>query len=313
MFGTDTVRTSINAEVENALAEFDDRLVKVESSGGGGGTGGGSSSGTSASYPIVREENDEAFFAYERNNLRKQSCYHVYFEKAPEFEDYLFGTGYVGFETEEKKEQSETGKYGIAINSSKQEHNNVNTFKTIKFGKTASVATIVALAGIVYYMGSKGQLSNLSDKMKGMVGGIVDEKETPAGNIISVNGNVQRTTELESDDLEQQTQELASVSASEKKTTNSNKVSEEQTTVSEAVTSEVPTKEIGSEEITTENQATVSIPNENYQLYIVKAGDTLYSITLAKYGSVEKLDEIIALNKLEDEDYVIEGQKIFLP
>lgn len=58
--GTDTVRTSINAEVENALAEFDDRLVKVESSGGGGGTGGGSSSGTSASYPIVREENDLA-------------------------------------------------------------------------------------------------------------------------------------------------------------------------------------------------------------------------------------------------------------
>ena len=45
----------------------------------------------------------------------------------------------------------------------------------------------------------------------------------------------------------------------------------------------------------------------------MKAGDTLYSIAVAKYGSAERIEEIIDLNKLEDKDYVIEGQKIFLP
>ena len=250
---------------------------------------------------IVREESDEAFFVYERNGLRKQPCYHVYFEKAPEFEDYLFGTGYVAFE-EEKKEISETGKYGIAINNIKKE--NINKVKTVKFGKTASVATILVLAGIVYYMGSKGKLESLTDKMKGMVGGIVDNGEVEKGSIISVNGNVQKATEsiLETNNVQSQSKEAVTSSVEEKTTVNE-KHSEEQTTENKD----------NNKETVTENQATISVPNENYQVYIVKAGDTLYSIILDKYGSVDKLKEIIEINKLDNEDYVIEGQKIFLP
>ena len=239
---------------------------------------------------INREEGEEAFYVYERNGLRKQPCYHIYFEKAPEFEDYLFGTGYVVGEEEVKKEVKEVGKYGIVINGNKQ---GMEKQPAIKFGRNASYAAIVLLVAVVYYMGSKGQLNSVSDKMKSMVGGIVeDEKDN--GDIVSVNGSLQTTqpTSIESTS-EKETEVAASTITSDTK-----------------ASEEIKTQK---EETTTTVKATVTIPNENYEVYVVKAGDTLYSIAISKYGTSDKIDEIIALNKLEDEDYVIEGQKIFLP
>ena len=241
---------------------------------------------------INREEGEEAFFVYERNGLRKQPCYHVYFEKAVEFEDYLFGTGYVVGEDVMKKEVKEVGKYGIALNNTKQES---DKRPTIKFGRNASYAAIVLLVAVVYYMGSKGQLDSVSDKMKSMVGGIVDGDEKEGRDIVSVNGNLQPTKSSE---------EIVSSSEESESVT-------ETTPIEEKVSEEITTKR--EEESTTIAKATVTIPNENYEIYVVKAGDTLYSIALEKYGTSEKIDEIMDLNKLEDEDYVIEGQKIFLP
>ena len=73
---------------------------------------------------IDRIENEEAFYLYERNGLRKQPCFHVYFEKREELEDYIFGTGFVPAEEEPKVEISEGGKYGIALNNLRNQKNN---------------------------------------------------------------------------------------------------------------------------------------------------------------------------------------------
>ena len=45
----------------------------------------------------------------------------------------------------------------------------------------------------------------------------------------------------------------------------------------------------------------------------MKSGETLYSIAMDKYGSSDKVKEIVELNKLPNENYVVEGQKILLP
>ena len=247
---------------------------------------------------IIREESEEAFYVYERNGLRKQACYHVYFEKTVEFEDYLFGTGYMGDNIEEKKEIKETGKYGIAINNAKQEKIEV---KTLRYGRVASFAAILVLSGIVYYMGSNGQLDSLSGKMQGLVGGIVDRKELGKEDILSVNGNITSTVE------ESRSESVSQNITVEEQTS-------EKITVQEATSQKETKQEVTKQEETTvETQATISIPNENYEVYIVKAGDTLYGIAISCYGSADKIKEIIELNKLTDEDFVVEGQKILLP
>ena len=260
---------------------------------------------------IVREESDEAFYVYERNGLRKQSCYHVYFEKASEFEDYLFGTGYTSYGIEEKKEVKEVGKYGIAINNSKPEK---VLPKTIKFGKAASFAAILALSGIVYYMGSNGKMDALSDKFNGLMNGIV-QKEGNQGDIVSVNGNVEQITttvaEAAAKESAKTSTEAAKDGQSQETTINNEEKTDQKTTISQDTTNNQKTT--ADQETTTQTEATISEPNQNYQVYIVESGDTLYSIALSKCGSADKIKDIIALNKLENENYVIEGQKILLP
>ena len=242
------------------------------------------------------EDGEEAFYVYERNGLRKQPCYHVYFEKAVEFDDYLFGTGYIVGEEEVKKKVKEEGKYGIAING--QKHESQKT-PSIKFGRNASYAAIVLLVAVVYYMGSKGQLNSVSERMRNMVGGITDNDEGNKMGIVSVNGNLQPTGTGVVDNTESSSSEKESemITSTKSETTN--------------LLEEVTTKK--EEETTPAVKATVTIPNENYEVYVVKAGDTLYSIAIEKYGTSKKIEEIIQLNKLEDEDFVVEGQKIFLP
>ena len=265
---------------------------------------------------IIREESDEAFYVYERNGLRKQSCYHVYFEKASEFEDYLFGTGYTSYGIEEKKEVKEVGKYGIAINNSKPEK---VLPKTIKFGKAASFAAILALSGIVYYMGSNGKMDALSDKFNGLMNGIV-QKEGNQGDIVSVNGNVEQITTTVAEAAAKESAKTSTeedksgdgqnTATNEETTTDKEAVATENTTVVDDTTNKKTTED---QETTTQTGATISEPNQKYEVYIVESGDTLYSIALSKCGSADKIKDIIALNKLENENYVIEGQKILLP
>lgn len=54
----------------------------------------------------------------------------------------------------------------------------------------------------------------------------------------------------------------------------------------------------------------VVIPME---LYIVKEGDTLARICRWYYGDVSRMEEVKNLNQIQNEDYIIVGQEIYLP
>lgn len=47
--------------------------------------------------------------------------------------------------------------------------------------------------------------------------------------------------------------------------------------------------------------------------YVVQEGETLYGICLKLYHNMNKLEEICQLNKLEDQNKIISGQKLILP
>ncbi len=271
---------------------------------------------------VNREDDDEAFYIYERNGLRKQSCYHVYFEKSEDFEDYIYGTGRNETSLKEKETAAikETGKYGIALN------NNTNTkeagalgkiskegekLKINSFGRVASFITIVALAGVIGAMGQNGGFDALQSKVQGFVNGILnnDKSENDSGNIIAVDGypseNV--TTEISSED-ESTTDKTTEMSTTE---SNTEENSSRQTT--EKVDSEATTSGVNEEETTTNVQATLSGSNDTYATYTVKDGETLYSIAILFYGTADKIDDIMKLNNMTDENYIMEGQKILLP
>lgn len=156
---------------------------------------------------INREEDEEAFHVYERNGLEKQPCYHVYFEKSVDFEDYIFGSGKKDdVQREKEPAKKENGKYGIALNNNigssgennaSKDNNMLNKLAkegeklTVgSLGKVASFITIIALAGILGVMGSNGKLDALQNKVEGFVDGILNGKseDNNSGNIIAVDG-----------------------------------------------------------------------------------------------------------------------------
>ncbi len=284
---------------------------------------------------INREDDEEAFYIYERNGLGKQPCYHVYFEKSVEFEDYIFGSGRED-EVMREKEQApkENGKYGIALNNSIGTNNN-NTkdegllHKVTKegdklakggLGKVASFATIIALAGVLGVMANNGGLDALGDKVKGFVSGITnnENKGNNSSNIIDVDGVPSKEPSTAADSLTEDTTTSENESESETQKDTQKDTSESNTSNNEGETSktdesEETSKVASSEETTEKTQATISDINTTYASYIVKEGETLYSIAMLFYNTPNMIDDIMKLNKLENENYVMEGQKILLP
>lgn len=51
---------------------------------------------------------------------------------------------------------------------------------------------------------------------------------------------------------------------------------------------------------------------EEGQYYIIQPGDTMVSICMKQFQSLEKMDDILKLNHIEDKDKIVAGQKIKL-
>ncbi len=60
-------------------------------------------------------------------------------------------------------------------------------------------------------------------------------------------------------------------------------------------------------------QETEAAVNGSPRVHLVQEGETLYSICIAEYHSVNKLKEVCELNGLDDENKIVAGQKLLLP
>ena len=92
---------------------------------------------------------------------------------------------------------------------------------------------------------------------------------------------------------------------------------EAETESTESRTTQSQTEQSQTEQSQTEKQAEsaemVKEADAAQATYIVKKGDTIMSICKKYYGNTEKLNEIIAVNNIEDADKLYIGQEIKLP
>ncbi len=260
---------------------------------------------------LSMEEDEESFYVYENTGLTKQPCYHIYFNKSENMEDYIFGTGKKDKYRRNEARNSETGKYGILLNNinqkkfEKEEENreeknatNPTLLKAQKIVGYARAATIAVLltAGIgIGALYKEGKLPMVKEKIESVAAGLINGGESQnAEDIISVNGAVM--------------QQFSSWNQAEKDTT-----FEEITTPYETPTT--PAQTIANEEETGEEETTKTIETsvEQQKTYIVKEGDTLLSICIAVYHDKSKLNDIIEANDIENPDIVLPGEELILP
>lgn len=298
---------------------------------------------------VDREEDEEAFYIYERNGLMKQSCYHIYFEKSDAFEDYLFATGREERLPRVKESTREKGKYGIALNNTiGNRTQSVKEPAKWNMGRVASWGTMLVLGGVIAAMGLNGDLDALGGSIKGLADNILDrsqDDEPDFDNIIPINGSPSSnneepssSSEDESSEGESSENELSEKESSENESSDSESAGSQSdsdgketaaTGANEDETDDVSAKpeepqdpvenesteptENDEDETDADNEKEASAGATNYKTYIVEKGDTLYSISMSVYGSAEKIKDIVDINDLDDEDYVMVGQKIFLP
>ena len=60
-------------------------------------------------------------------------------------------------------------------------------------------------------------------------------------------------------------------------------------------------------------EETVTSTENKRETYVIRPGDTLYQISLNRYGTVEAMEQICALNGISANEIIYPGQVIVLP
>ena len=243
------------------------------------------SGGMKTMYLVNTCNKEENFYLYENGELKKQKGYVCFYERNYEMQEYML-------ERRERKpiESPEKDKVMKSIRSIIQEKEEMRQRRknsVFLYGISSFMAVVVLVIGI--------NLLNSYEKMK--------KFDTSLSNIALEISNIsEKEKSIQTSDN--------SVSV--------NKISGDvYPTEAETESTESRTTQSQTEQSQTEKQAEsaemVKEADAAQTTYIVKKGDTIMSICKKYYGNTEKLNEIIAVNNIEDADKLYIGQEIKLP
>lgn len=243
------------------------------------------SGGMKTMYLVNTCDKEENFYLYENGELKKQKGYVCFYERNYEMQEYML-------ERKERKpiESPEKDKVMKSIRSIIQEKEEMRQRRknsVFLYGISSFMAVVVLVIGI--------NLLNSYEKMK--------KFDTSLSNIALEISNIsEKEKSIQTSDN--------SVSV--------NKISGDvYPTEAETESTESRTTQSQTEQSQTEKQAEsaemVKEADAAQTTYIVKKGDTIMSICKKYYGNTEKLNEIIAVNNIEDADKLYIGQEIKLP
>lgn len=289
-------------------------------------------------FLLDRLECEESFYLYDDGGMKKCNGHYIYYEKNADMQSYMALHAEVNesdneyeqtskkkgihakvhqlfFDQEDNRDvlKRKTPDYSLAeyigVNKEDKQQDNKTEIEFEKsskrvrlpaFASSASSFMLIAiLAGTIAMMNTSGQLKQL----KSAIAGIGSKETTSAvarltsddtADIVDVVGNVQPTT-----------------AAGPESSTDAATQPTAQSPTTEAPT-QAPTQPV-TEAPTTTVQPVVTPVQQEPKYYIVKAGDSLYSISLKNYGNVNMINEIMKANNVKNENFIKEGETILLP
>lgn len=243
------------------------------------------SGGMKTMYLVNTCDKEENFYLYENGELKKQKGYVCFYERNYEMQEYML-------EKRERKpiESPEKDKVMKSIRSIIQEKEEMRQRRknsVFLYGISSFMAVVVLVIGI--------NLLNSYEKMK--------KFDTSLSNIALEISNIsEKEKSIQTSD---NSVSVNKISGDVYPTEAETESTESRTTQSQTEQSQIE-KQAESAEMVKETDAAQTT-------YIVKKGDTIMSICKKYYGNTEKLNEIIAVNNIEDADKLYIGQEIKLP
>lgn len=235
----------------------------------------------------------ETLFVYENGELKEQSGYCMYYERNEQMQQYMLDHPFSAGEKEQIKDKvvNQFREIGKMRKEEYTQRKNLNLTVMV-----ASVILIALTAVIVKMNNNKQPIIPTTNKIQ--VGSQNVGQEVP--------------NQISSAEVETITPTVANPDETSDKPKKENVESESTTSTKNDVAEVV---EDNKEEQPQEalNSSKVEEENEDYDIYIVKAGDTLADICYKQYGSAKRSAEVAKFNGLKDTNSVYIGEELKLP
>lgn len=256
-------------------------------------------------------EREDAFFRYDGGMMAKLSGYYIYYEKNSQMQTYMIERSQKeGGEASEEVEDRAVRNFRKIIDSKNPEERGEEKTSVFSYAATVCLALAVLVAGVGFYRNQQ-EKTEVPEDYRAASASVV--QITPAVTApvrsVSVSPKARQTQKPV------QTQEAVRETPAPTETTQKReKISitpEPRRSKKQSVSEATQKKDNKTEEKKTEEtSAAAENPGETY---VIRPGDTLYQISLNRYGTVDAMEQICALNGISANEIIYPGQVIVLP
>ena len=276
-------------------------------------------------------EKEEAFFCYDNGRLLRQSGYYIYYEKNLQMQSYMIEKNpELSVPQEEEVHDDAVRAFRQIIQKKHSDHPKEDGGRTSMFSyaATACLALVVLTVGVQFYQNySNG--NKMPQEVTETASAVIKEKtknvKTTVTQIPKITETPKATTKPKvsvtprAEEMVKPTPTSAmeqNIAPTPGTRTESEIYREEsddrkaEQRVRQELAAETGT---AAESSDTAGNGTVETTTGTGNSYVIKPGDTLYQISITKYGTMEKVAEICQANGLTEDEIIYPGQIIVLP
>ena len=262
-------------------------------------------------------EREDAFFRYDGGMMAKLSGYYIYYEKNSQMQTYMIERSQKeGGEASEEVEDRAVRNFRKIIDSKNPEERGEEKTSVFSYAATVCLALAVLVAGVGFYRNQQKK-TEVPEDYRAASASVV--QITPAATepvrSVSVSPKAVQTQKPLQTQKPVQTQEAVRGTPAPTETTQKReKISitpEPRSSKKQSVSEATQKKDNKTEEKKTE-ETSVAAGNPG-ETYVIRPGDTLYQISLNRYGTVAAMEQICALNGISANEIIYPGQVIVLP
>ena len=251
-------------------------------------------------------EQEEAFFRYENNFLVRQSGYYIYYEKNIQMQNYMLEKNPQLQKEEQETVQDDAVKaFRSLIQKKKKEDTEETEEKTpvFSYAAVACLALTLVVAGARFYRNHQAGQKPEEEIQTASANLRQEITVTPALTAVpksTVSADKMTPTETPKPTPTADPTTVPTVGISEK---------EEQIYKEEADARKARRRIENSRK----NTETETAAAQTQKSYTIRPGDTLYQISIEKYGTMDKVTEICRANGISEDEIIYPGQIIVLP
>ncbi len=257
-------------------------------------------------------EREDAFFRYDGGMMAKLSGYYIYYEKNSQMQTYMIERSQKeGGEASEEVEDRAVRNFRKIIDSKNPEERGEEKTSVFSYAATVCLALAVLVAGVGFYRNQQEKTEVPEDYRAASASVVqITPAVTEPVRRVSVSPKAVQTQKPLQTQKPVQTQEAVRGTPVPTETTQKREkisITPEPRSSKKQSVSEATQKK---DNKTEETSAAAGNPGETY---VIRPGDTLYQISLNRYGTVAAMEQICALNGISANEIIYPGQVIVLP